>query len=268
MSPSATPRPRAFFSHSKAKTLAAVVLLALFGISLAGGVVAAAEPATSPAPERARIEGIVHDYLMRHPEVVVDAIKAYQVQAEVARQNQQKAALVSLRPALVSSPHSPVAGNPEGDVTVVEFFDYQCPYCKRATQSLMDLMADDPKVRVVFKEFPILGPASLIAAKTALAAAKQSSTAYLKLHQALMEHRGPLSERAIDDLAASAGLDRARLARDRESADILAEIDANRQLAQNLGITGTPAFVIGDELAPGALDKTALDRLVAQARAN
>jgi protein-disulfide isomerase len=159
-----------------------------------------------------------------------------------------------------------VIGNPAGDVTVVEFFDYRCPYCKRVTDSLVSLIDSDAKVRVVLKEFPILGPDSLVAARVALAAHKQGK--YRAVHEALMAHKGSFEKDALIEVAAKVGADPARLATDMDDPAITAQLKANDALAAKLGITGTPGFIFGRQLVPGAISLDDMKKLVAAARGN
>ena len=164
---------------------------------------------------------------------------------------------------LRAHPLSPVSGNVEGDVTVVEFFDYQCGYCKRALPTMEALLETDPDVRVVWKEFPILGPVSDFAARAAMASARQDL--YLPFHLALM--REPkLTEGKVLEIASKTGLDTARLQQDMEDPAIQAYLDETRALAREIGITGTPAFVIGGRLVPGVVDSARMKELVASAR--
>jgi protein-disulfide isomerase len=164
-------------------------------------------------------------------------------------------------------PSSPVAGK-AGGVTVVEFFDYHCGYCKRAEGAIRKLLADHPDVRFVFKEFPILGPESSLGAKAALAAAKQGG--YLKLHQALIDLSGPITMAAIEELASKQGLDVNKLKTEMESAEVQSTLTRNRDLARDLGVKATPTFVIGSELVQGAIDAAGFEKLIAQvqSRAN
>ena len=158
-----------------------------------------------------------------------------------------------------------VAGNPQGDVTVVEFFDYQCGYCKAVQADTQTLIKGDSKLRFVLKEFPILGPASVVASKAALASRGQGK--YVEFHNALMAQRGQLDEAVIMRLAKSVGLDTDRLKKDMDSPDVLKVIAANQALAEKLNIRGTPAFVFGDELVPGAIKLDDMKRLTDAARA-
>src|SRR5262249_9457414 len=165
---------------------------------------------------------------------------------------------------LVRDPASPVAGNPQGDVTIVEFFDYRCPYCKQVEPHLEALLKEDPKLRIVYKEFPVLGPESLYAARMALAAQKQGK--YTAFHDAMMAAKGQITQETILTVARSAGVDVARAKTDMAAPDIQEIIKRNYALADALDIQGTPAFIVGDTLVPGATDLDNLRRLIAEAR--
>jgi len=225
---------------------------------------AAPAPAQMTPAEKAAIEAIVRDYLTSNPEVIVDAIEALREKQRQAEAAQQKMALVTHREALLADPATPIVGNPQGDVSVVEFFDYRCGYCKRVFPSLMGTIDSDGGIRLVLKEFPILGPESQYAARAALASRKQGK--YSEFHVALMGFRGNLSEAAVMAIARSVGLDTDRLARDMDDDSVTAAIETNMALANALGIRGTPAFIIGDRLVPGALTVETLKSLIAEAR--
>jgi protein-disulfide isomerase len=214
--------------------------------------------------ERAKIEQIIHDYLLAHPEVILESVEKYQAQQEKAAADRQARALVERRDDLAHAPGSPVLGNPNGDVTVVEFFDYRCPYCKSVAHSFIDLFEQDGNVRFVLKEFPILGPESEFAAKAALAAVKQGK--YREFHLALMDFKGKVTNDDVRRLAAQVGLDVAQLERDMESPAVIDEINRNVELGETIGVRGTPAFVIGDELIPGAIAVEEMQRRIAAAR--
>ncbi len=226
-----------------------------------------AQPAPALGPEQTKqIEEVMRDYLMRHPEVMVEALTAYRQRKEQDGREAQKLALKNAQSALLSDPGSPIGGNLEGEVSVVEFFDYQCPYCKTASTNLHNLVSEDRGVRVVYKELPILGPPSMFGAKAALAVARQGMAQYVAFHRALMDNRGPLSEQIVFDVARGLGIDTQRLRRDMDHPGVAEQIARNLELARTLAISGTPAFVIGDELVPGAIGRQELVRLVAKAR--
>jgi protein-disulfide isomerase len=225
----------------------------------------AQQPSANDPAGKAAIEQIIHDYLMAHPEVLVQSLTAYQERQEQAQAEAQRGALTSRQDELTRDPASPVGGNPKGDVTLVEFFDYQCGYCKAVNADVKRLLESDGKLRLVYKEFPILGPASVTAARAALAAQRQGK--YDALHAALMENRGQLDDDKIYRIAGSAGLDVDRLKKDMEAPEIQAALQKNLKLASDLNIRGTPAFVVGDQIVPGAISLDKLKELVASGRA-
>ena len=212
-----------------------------------------------------QIEEIVRDYLMREPEIIYQALEELQRRQAAEQEERQKEMLVSRKDDLVNDPATPVAGNPDGDVALVEFFDYRCGFCRRVLSSMQALMDEDDNLKVVFKELPVLGEDSVRAARAALASQQQDKSLYLDFHLALMS-ADDLSADGIAAIAADIGLDADQLAVDMESDEVSAAIDANYQLASALGIEGTPAFVIGENLVPGAVDKERLTALIEEAR--
>lgn len=197
------------------------------------------------------IRKVVRDYLLQHPEVVVEALEEFRRRQEAARQAAAGRAIRSSREALLRNAADPVGGNPKGTATVVEFFDYNCGWCKRAYPHLLAAAKADGNIRIVFKEYPILAPSSRQAARAALAAARQGK--YREMHDRLMRHRGALDEAKIMAIAERAGLDIPKLRADMAAHEIEAAIEANLELAGRLGIRGTPAFVIGDKVIPGMM---------------
>lgn len=165
---------------------------------------------------------------------------------------------------LVNSRRDPFIGNPDASVTVVEFFDYQCPYCKRMAQDLAEIAAEDPDVKIVFKEFPVFGRESTLANRAALASEKQGK--YLEFHLAVMGLRGAPSENAIFRIASRLGMDLERLRRDMQAPSIDNQIQINLQLARQVGVRGTPAFIVGDQLVPGAMSPDQMRQLIARKR--
>jgi protein-disulfide isomerase len=239
-------------------------------LALACWVVAAAwggasvEAADPNAPQRQQIEAIIHDYLMQHPDVLIAAL--HQAEDKMDRDDEAKAsqAVAQHRREVFDDATTPVGGNPQGDVALVEFFDYRCPYCKQVEPALESMLKQDPKLRLVYKEFPILGPVSVTAARAALAAQRQGK--YDAFHAAMMAARGNITDDTVYRVAGSVGLDVEKLKRDMASPEIAQTIKANKQLADALDIRGTPAFVIGDKVVPGAVDLDALKTMVADAR--
>lgn len=225
----------------------------------------AAEPKkAAPGMDRERIEKLIERYILRHPEVILKSVRDHEARQKAARAARAKANLKTRREELTRSPGSPVGGNPEGDVTVVEFFDYNCSYCRRSFPALVEIEKSDPKVRIVFKEFPILGPGSLLAARAALAAKAQGK--YVEFHKALMGGRVKTSEAGLMSLAASLRIDAKKLRREMDAPAIGKELAHNRALARALGITGTPAFVVGSELVPGAVNARRLREMIQRTR--
>jgi protein-disulfide isomerase len=206
----------------------------------------------------------VHDYLLAHPEVISEAINRLEAQQREQQAARGRTALKSHADQVFRDPADPIGGNPNGDATLVEFFDYNCPYCKQMGPVMVQAEDADPHLRIVYKEYPILGPGSVFAAKAALAANKQGK--YVAFHRALYELRGQVDESKVLGLAKIAGLDVDGLKVDMQDPDIGARLDKNIELAQTLGITGTPGFAVGDKVVNGATDLKWLQAMIAEAR--
>ena len=215
--------------------------------------------------DKARVSAAVAEALRTNPEIVVEALQAMQSRQGQMEQMRAKQAVVANRAALEQDGNSAVGGNPRGDVTLVEFSDYRCPYCREALAIVNALIKSDPNLRVVYKEFPILGPESMMAARAAVAA--RSSSYYAAFHEALMTAPSPLNEEAVLKIAGSVGINVSALQLELRSPDIDHILAANHALAQEIGINGTPAFVIGDTLLPGVVSLAELQQLVANQRA-
>jgi len=214
--------------------------------------------------QRAEIVMIVRDALKRDPSILRDAVIALQADDGEREKTASRAAVLAARDVLVT-PNDPVAGNPHGSVTIVEFFDVRCPYCRKLEPEMAAFLAADRDVRLVYKDLPILGAASVLGTKALLAARKQD--AYEKLRDAVMRMPPDISRAAIETEAKKLGLDAGRLLRDMDDPSIQIQIDANLRLAQRLNIQGTPAMIVGDDLLAGAVDAAELKQAVAQARA-
>lgn len=210
------------------------------------------------------IKQLALEAIRENPEIVMEAVAILQARDEQAAAETAAQVLSEQRFMLEQDPNAPVIGNPDGDVTVVEFFDYNCPYCKRAAPVLETLLADDPNIRVVFREWPILGDGSVFAARAALAARKQEK--YEAFHWELMTLRGRAEEASVLAAAEKVGLDLDALRADMNAPDIEDHINESMRLAELLGFTGTPSFVIGDALVPGFVPNDELERLVGAAR--
>jgi protein-disulfide isomerase len=228
---------------------------------VAAGTAGAAE--IGPSQRRA-IEGVIHDYLLSHPEVLLQALNEAEKKLDQSAGEGARQAIAAHRRALFNDPATPVGGNPAGNVTIVEFFDYSCPYCKAVEPTLERLLGRDHNLRFVYKEFPVLGPESVTAARAALAASRQGK--YVAFHDAMMTAKGPLDDERIYRVAGAVGLDLSRLKRDMAAPWVTAELKANMALAAALGVQGTPTFVIGHKIVPGAVDLDRLERLIAAAR--
>lgn len=223
-----------------------------------------ASAAEFTADQRKAIEAIIHDYLLKNPEVMLDALEAAKDKLTKDAHDKAGAALTSRQHEILDDPASPVAGNPKGDVTLVEFFDYRCPYCKQVEPSLEALIGEDHQLRFVYKEMPVLGPVSVVAARVALAARNQGK--YDAFHKAMMNTKGQIDEAAVFKVAGSVGLDIDRLKHDMNAPEVQQAIKANLDLAEALEIRGTPGFIIGEEIVPGAVDLGTLKQLIADAR--
>ena len=217
---------------------------------------------TAPAQSMTedQIKQLALEAILENPDIIMQAVAILQ------QREQERAASGAniVRLQLESDPNAPNLGNPEGDVTVVEFFDYNCPYCRSAGQTLQALLAADANVRVIYREWPILGEDSVIAARAALAAREQGK--YEAFHWALMNGEGRVTEAIIFKVARDLGMDVAKLEADMVSPAVEAHIALSNALAQQLGFTGTPAFIVGDKTAPGMLSFDEITRLVADAR--
>lgn len=216
---------------------------------------AAKAPATAPlstfSPEqKSEIERIIKDYLVKNPEVFLEIQSALEAKMEQVQAEKLKLALAAHADTLFRDPNAPVAGNPKGDVVVVEFFDYNCGYCKRGFADVAKFIKDDPKARVIFRELPILSKGSEEAARVALAANLQGK--YWEFHSLMIEFKGQANEASALKIAEKVGADMAKLKADMKGEAVDAEIKKVRELAQNLGINGTPHFIVGDRSIAGA----------------
>lgn len=240
------------------------ILVALLVTPLA----AVAQQAQPFTPEqKAAIQQLVREVLVSNPEILIEAMNALEAKQQADASKAAQAAIAANRKAIFEDGVSYVAGNPKGDVTIVEFFDYRCGYCKQVHPSLMTLLKEDSKVRLVLKEMPVLGPESVVAARAAVAALEQDKGAkYLDFHNAMMEFRGQITEAEVLRLAGAAKLDVAKLKTDMAARKTEQILRANLALADTLGIQGTPGFVIGDRLVPGAIPLDTLRQLVKEAR--
>jgi protein-disulfide isomerase len=219
-------------------------------------------------PQRGEIERIVREYLVSHPEVLQEAMAELDKRQSAAEDAKHKAAIKQYSKALFSSPRQVVLGNPDGNVTFVEFFDYNCGYCKHAMSDMLTLLKDDPKLKIVLKEFPVLGPGSVEAAKVAVAVRMQDKTGkkYLEFHKELLGGRGAADKARAMAVAKNVGMDMGRLEKDIDSPEVKATMEENFKIAEALGLNGTPSYVIGDNVIVGAVGLAGLQEKINTSR--
>jgi protein-disulfide isomerase len=223
---------------------------------------------TFSADQRQEIEGIVKNYLLQHPEVMQDVMAEMEKRQKAAEAEKNRAAVAENNATIFSSPHQVVLGNPQGNVTMVEFFDYNCGYCKHALSDMLTLLKTDPNLKFVLKEFPVLGEGSVEAAHVAVAARMQDVTGkkYIEFHQKLLGGRGPADKARALAAAKEVGFDMARIEKDMGSDEVKKTIDENLKLADLIGVNGTPSYVVGDEVVVGAVGLDALKEKIAAER--
>ncbi len=254
-------------SRSPLPAIASLLALSFFaaGLLLSIGLVSPSHATEDTRENQEYIESIIRQYILDNPEIIEEAIIQLQKREQAARDTTRRQALERHRTAIFNDPFSPISGSAadQAKVTIVEFFDYQCGYCRRSFSALKNTLDNDAGIRVVWKEFPILGPVSIIAAQAAMAARKQGK--YLDLHAALMNSKGRLNRDKIFEIAARVGLDLNRLRLDMTDPDISAHFDETRKIADALQINGTPAFIVGNTIVDGALSESQLLELIATA---
>jgi protein-disulfide isomerase len=240
---------------------------ALFALALCAAPPAASAQSFSDT-QRGDIETIVKNYLISHPEVLEEAMAELNKRQAAADAEKHEASVAENASTIFNSPRGVMLGNKDGDVTFVEFFDYNCGYCKRAMADMLDLMKSDPKLKVVLKEFPVLSPGSVEAAQVAVAVRMQdpSGKKYLDFHQKLLGGRGPADKAHALAAAKEAGLDMAKLEKDLVSPEVKATIEENFKLAEAMGMNGTPSYVIGKQVVVGAIGLDGLREKIGLAR--
>jgi protein-disulfide isomerase len=240
---------------------------ALFALALCGAPVIASAQSFSE-PQRGEIEKIVRNYLLSHPEVLEEVSAELSKRQTVAEALKHEAAVAKNAQVIFNSPRGVTVGNKDGDVTFVEFFDYNCGYCKRAMTDMLELMKADSKLKVVLKEFPVLGPGSVEAAQVAVAVRMQDPTGkkYLDFHQKLLGGKGQADKARALAAAKDAGLDMAKLEKDLASPEVRATLEENFKLAEDMGMNGTPSYVIGKQVVIGAVGVDNLKEKIGVAR--
>ncbi|KXF77285.1 disulfide bond formation protein DsbA [Paramesorhizobium deserti] len=250
----------------------AVGLAALFLGYQAGTTRTSSETSVAPvqtagaAPDRSAIEAIVKDYLISNPEIMLDVQNALETKQAAAARVGQREAIAANADKLFKSPGDAVFGNPNGDITIVEFFDYNCGYCKHALSDMDALLKSDPNIRFVMKEFPILGPDSVRAHVVAQAFKSLMPDKYLEFHRALLGQQGRATEQSAVDVAVKLGADETQLREKMKAPEITTAFQDNYQAANSLNITGTPSYIVGDEVVPGAIGLDGLAQKIAAQR--
>ena len=239
-------------------------LVRMLVVAMTALFVLPAQAAEFSAEQKKEMGDIIRQYLLENPEVVRDAMQELERKQQTAEDSARSDSLKALSPEIFRSEGDLVGGNPKGKVTLVEFFDYNCGYCKRAFPDVMKMIDADKDLRLVMKEFPILGPGSTYAARAALASRKQGK--YWEYHLAMMAHDGKVDESVADQIAKATGLDVKKLKVDMEADEVNQVIARNMQLADSLKIQGTPAFIIDETVIPGAVGYEALAAAVKQVR--
>jgi protein-disulfide isomerase len=239
--------------------------LSLFALALCAAPLPASAQSFTDT-QRSDIEAIVRSYLIAHPEVLEEAMNELSKRQAAEEAAQHVAAISKNAETIFNSPHGVVLGNKDGDVTFVEFFDYNCGYCKRAMADMLDLLKNDPKLKVVLKEFPVLSEGSVEAARVAVAVRMQDPKKYLEFHTRLLGGRGPADKARALAAAKDVGLDVARIEKDLSNPEITATIEENMKLAEDMGLNGTPSYVIGKQVVIGAVGLDGLKEKIGIAR--
>jgi protein-disulfide isomerase len=247
-----------------AKTLAALFVTS--GLVLTASPVAAQDSGALTPKQAEAVRKVVRDYLMEHPEVLAESLEALREKMRAQAEADAHKMLEARKDDVYRSADDPVAGNLKGDITIVQFFDYNCGFCKQTYDSLWEAVKADGKVRVVFKEYPILGPDSVFAARVALVAKAQGQAKYDELHRALMKFRGRLDEKTVLRIASEQGFNAEQLKKDVANPDIDRQLSKVFDLARSLDIGGTPTFIIGERILSSAFDQTTFRQLIDNAR--
>ena len=242
--------------------------LAPYAFALVLGLPTASHAQTFTDSQRGELEKIIKNYLVANPEVLEEMSAELSRRQAVAEAEKHRAAVKKNAEVIFNSPRGVIVGNRDGDVNFVEFFDYNCGYCKKAMTDMMQIMKADPKLRIVLKEFPVLGPSSVEAAQVAIAVRMQDPTGkkYLDFHQKLLNGRGQADKARAMAAAKEAGADMAKLEKDMVSPEVSATLNENMRLAEEMGLNGTPSYVIGKDVVIGALGVEGLSKKISEAR--
>lgn len=225
-------------------------------------------PANAGKPiTREELPALVREVLMNEPEILKDAVQKLREKQEAEAKKKTDEALAKRHDDLFKNPDAPTTGDASADVTIVEFFDYHCGYCKHLLPTITDLLKEDKKVKIVFLEYPILSEDSVTAARAALAVNRIAKDKYFAFHTALMKAEGKFTDKTIDDVAKKVGVNVSKLKTEMAKQEITAILDKNREIGTDLGVSGTPGLVMGGELIPGAVPLDDLKKMVANIRA-
>lgn len=216
------------------------------------------------ADQKKEMEALIKEYILNNGDVVIEGVNKYQAKQEEETNKQSDAAAKELMAKIKSDKSLPGAGNPDGDVVVVEFFDFNCGWCKKAFEEVQNIIKDDKNVRVVFYDIPILGPTSTLASRWALAAHKQGK--YWDFHQKVIAHEGQIDEPTLEKMAKDSGIDMAKLKKDLEDKSIDETLNTHIATTKTVGIQGTPGFIINDQIFRGYIPYDAMKDAVEKAR--
>ncbi len=254
------------------KRLLSSASIVCLGAMLAGPALSQQASTTSPSdlstPERQQLRDEVRAYLLENPEVIMEALQVLEERRDQQAKQADLDTLAANHAAIYEDGHSFIAGNPDGDVTIVEFSDYRCGYCKKAHPEITKLLDSDPNIRLIVKEFPILGPDSIAAGRMAIAALAADPSKFTELHEALIAYPGSLTGDIAYRIAENAGYDTQALKEVAESDDTTKKLEENYRLAQELGLRGTPSFIIGDEVIRGYVPAEDMEIIIAETRDN
>ncbi|MEM9099825.1 MAG: DsbA family protein [Pseudomonadota bacterium] len=242
---------------------------ALFGLYILAPISAVAQsssPTDMDAESREKLRLEVRAYLLENPEVILEALEILEQRREMASKQADTSLIAAHADQIFNDSHSYVAGNPDGDITLVEFLDYRCHYCKQAHPQIEALLKSDPNIKLIVKEFPILGPNSVAAGRIAIAAAAIDGSKYKALNDALMRFKGNMDERIALRIAKDIGYDPEALRAEADSDATTDKLNANFQLAQAMGLNGTPSFILEDEVIRGFLPTPQMQALIAEKR--
>ena len=207
------------------------------------------------------VEQIIHDYIVENPQIILSSVDDYQ---RKIRQTHQNEALKRNKDFLFNDINSPYAGKLDGDVTIIEFFDYNCHFCKTTFSEVQKLLKKDKNIHFIFRDLPMLVPTSEIAARWALASQKQKK--YFEYHEALMSNKKPITDDLLEKIATDLGMDIPQAKKDLNDKDIMLQIEKNRALASSIGVNGVPAFIVDGEMGSGAISLERMEEMIANQR--